>query len=118
VRARTACSRCATLAPTGQTTASRRPAADRRHLHRHPDLPYYLTAPRRRKSRPAPLTGFWKAAPGAYVPPFAGLLDPTSTNITFANPFPVAGSTQKVPVLMTVPNAASGRTKPAPAGRW
>lgn len=83
------------------------------------DLPYYLNAP-----GPAclmtdpcssePLRGNWDAAPGAYVPPFdqAGL-DPTSTNVTFANPLPVAKSTQTVPLLLTVPNAASGKTKPA-----
>ncbi|GAA0715962.1 Ig-like domain-containing protein [Dokdonella soli] len=77
------------------------------------DLPYYLSAPSQTNPT-APLTGFWKAAPGAYVPPFdkAGL-DPTSTNLTFANPLPVATSTQTVPLLMTVPNAKSGKTKPA-----
>lgn len=79
-------------------------------------LPYYLTAPGS-GSTPAPptavLTGFWRAAPGAYVAPFSALgLDPTSTNITFANPLPVLNSTQTVPLLMTLPNAASGRTKP------
>ncbi|MCK9537628.1 Ig-like domain-containing protein [Dokdonella sp.] len=76
-------------------------------------LPYYLSAPT--QTHPlAPLTGFWKAAPGAYMPPFdqAGL-DPNSTNITFANPLPVATSTQKVPLLVTIPNAASGKTMPA-----
>ncbi len=76
------------------------------------DLPYYLDAP----SQAAPtaaLTGFWRAAPGAYIPPFAGVLDPTSTFVTFANPLPVAKSTQRVPLLLTVPNAASGKVKPA-----
>ncbi|MDR3386708.1 MAG: hypothetical protein P4L92_06600 [Rudaea sp.] len=75
--------------------------------------PYYLGAPS--ASDPtAPLHDFWHAAPGAYVPPFNAVgLDPTSTNVTFANPFPVATSTQVIPVLMTVPNANSGRTKPA-----
>ena len=76
-------------------------------------VPYYLSEPT--ASNPtAPLTGFWHAAPGAYVPPYdkAGL-DPTSTNVTFANPFPVPTDTQKVPVLMTLPNANSGLSKPA-----
>ena len=61
-----------------------------------------------------PLTAHWNAAPGGYVPPFdqAGL-DPTSTNVTVANPLPVATSTQTVPMLLTVPNASSGKTKPA-----
>lgn len=76
------------------------------------DLPYYLGVPS--QSAPtAALTQFWRAAPGAYVPPFAGALNPTSTFVTFANPFPVATSTQKVPLVLTVPNANSGRTKPA-----
>ena len=81
------------------------------------DLPYYLGAAASGDCAPTtacpPLSGFWRAAPGAYVPPFAGALDPSSTFVTFANPLPVAGSTQKVPLLLTVPNAASGKTKPA-----
>src|SRR5436190_3392769 len=76
-------------------------------------LPYYLQAPSAQNPT-ATLTGFWKAAPGAYVPPFNAFgLDPTSTNLTFANPIPVKQSTQTVPVLMTVPNANSGCVKPA-----
>jgi hypothetical protein len=76
-------------------------------------LPYYLGVPS--ASNPiAPLTDFWTAAPGAYVPPFDAFgLDPTSTNITYANPFPVLTDMQTVPLLMTVPNAASGHTRPA-----
>ena len=76
-------------------------------------LPYYLGVPS--ASNPiAPLTDFWTAAPGAYVPPFDAFgLDPTSTNITVANPFPVLTDMQTVPLLMTVPNAASGHVKPA-----
>jgi hypothetical protein len=80
------------------------------------NLPYYLTAPVGTPANPptGPLTGFWRAAPGAYVPRSTRLgLDPTSTNITFANPFPVATGHVTVPVLMTVPNAASGLTRPA-----
>lgn len=75
--------------------------------------PYYLTAPS--ATNPvAPLNQFWQAAPGAYVAPFNALgLDPTSTNLTLANPIPVATSMQNLPVLMSVPNAASGHTKPA-----
>jgi len=76
-------------------------------------LPYYLGVPS--ASNPiAPLTDFWTAAPGAYVPPFDAFgLDPTSTNITVANPFPVLTDMQTVPLLMTVPNQASGHTPPA-----
>ncbi len=102
------------LAPTGLTLAQVNPAlppiAD--VFIGTIDLPYYLSAPSA-AAPTAPLNTFWRAAPGAYIPPFAGQLNPTSTFVTFANPLPVATSTQKVPVLMTVPNAASGRTKPA-----
>src|SRR5581483_2599603 len=77
-------------------------------------VPYYLGAPSAADPL-APLHSFWQAAPGAYVPPFNAVgLDPTSTNVTFANPFPVATSTQTIPVLLTVPNANSGHgTRPA-----
>jgi dienelactone hydrolase len=77
------------------------------------DLPYYLSAPS--EANPiAPLNEFWHAAPGAYVPQCADIgLDPTSTNVTYCNPFPVATSTQTVPMVLTLPNSRSGRTKPA-----
>lgn len=80
------------------------------------DLPYYLKAPAAATpaaQAAAVLGGFWQAAPGAYIPPFnqAGL-SPTSTNVTFANPFPVATKTETVPLLLTVPNAASGKPRP------
>ena len=103
----------ATLANTGLTTAvaGSPPIADI-YIGVIP-LKYYLTVPSAANPT-GPLTGFWQAAPGAYSPAFSALgLDPTSTNLTFANPIPVAASTQTVPVLLTVPNAASGRTKPA-----
>ena len=59
----------------------------------------------------APLNTFWKAAPGAYVPPFDQFgLDPTSTNITIANPIPVLTGMQTVPLLITIPR---GQAKPA-----
>lgn len=102
-------------APTGLTLAGINPAlppvAD---VHIGViDLAYYLSAPSA-DNPTAPLNRFWRAAPGAYVPPFnAAGLDPTSTNLTFANPLPVATSTQTVPLVLTVPNAASGRTRPA-----
>jgi hypothetical protein len=77
------------------------------------EMPYYsgvASGP----NDPAPLSGFWRAAPGAYIPPFDGLgLDPTSTHITVANPIPVETARLNVPVLMTVPNASSGQVRPA-----
>jgi hypothetical protein len=76
-------------------------------------LPYYLGVPGAGNPT-APLTEFFKAAPGAYVPPFDGLgLDPESTNVTVANPFPVKTGDQTVPLLLTLPNAASGQAKPS-----
>ena len=76
-------------------------------------IPYYLSAPTAANPT-APLTGHWNAAPGAYVPPYNQLgLDPTSTNVTAINPFPVVVSNQTIPVLLTVPNANSGKSKPA-----
>lgn len=78
-------------------------------------IPYYLGVPTA-ENPTAPLTDFWTAEPGAYVAPFDALgLNPASTNITVANPFPVVTSMQTVPLMMAVPSAASGHTKP-PAG--
>jgi hypothetical protein len=107
-----------TLAPTGKTLADLGLG-----LPGNADIyigviaiPYYLGAPTEDDPL-APLTDFWHAAPGAYIPDCAGFgLDPTSTNLTYCNPFPVPQSTQLIPVVMTVPNAASGHSKPA--GGW
>lgn len=101
-----------TIAPTGITTAAAGLAPIADIYVGVVTLPYYLQAPSAGNPT-APLTGFWRAAPGAYVPPFNALgLDPTSTNVTFANPFPVKTADVTVPMLMTVPNAASGCVKP------
>ncbi len=103
----------ATLAPSGLTTAAAGlpPIAD--IIVGVMPVKYYLDAPTAQNPT-GPLTGNWQAAAGAYTVPFNALgLDPTSTNLTYANPVPVAKSTQVIPVLATVPNAASGRTKPA-----
>ncbi len=76
-------------------------------------MPYYLNAPTATDPT-AILRGSWEAGPGAYVPPFDGLgLDPTSTNVTYLNPIPVVKSVQTIPVLATLPNAASGMSRPA-----
>ncbi len=77
------------------------------------ELPYFLPVPSE-DNPSAPLTGFWQAEAGAYVPPFDGLgLDPESTNVTVANPIPVERARQAAPMLITVPNANSGRVRPA-----
>lgn len=76
-------------------------------------VPYYLSAPT--QSNPTgPLTGYWSAPQCGTVASCKALgLDPTSTHVTAANPLPVATSNQTVPVIMSVPNANSGKTKPA-----
>ncbi|GAA4814794.1 lipase [Marinicella pacifica] len=102
-----------TLAPTGATTQLIGGAGIADIYIGIMSTPYYLGAPS--QANPiAPLNTFWQAAPGGYAPPFdqAGL-DPTSQHVTFANPVPVANSMQQIPVLMTVPNANSGMSKPA-----
>ncbi len=77
------------------------------------DLPYYLSAPSQANPTAA-LTGHWNATAGAYIPQCAAFgLDPTSTNLTACNPVPKATKVETVPLLLTVPNANSGRTKPA-----
>lgn len=103
----------ATLAPSGLTTAAAGlpPVAD--IIVGVMPVKYYLDAPSATNPT-GPLTGNWQAAPGAYTAPFNTLgLDPTSTHLTYANPVPVVKSTQVIPVLATVPNAASGQVKPA-----
>lgn len=77
------------------------------------EVPYFLGIPTA-ENPTAPIRDFWRAAPGNYVPPFDQFgLDPTSTHITVANPIPVETDRQVVPLLMTVPNASSGQTRPA-----
>jgi hypothetical protein len=74
--------------------------------------PYYLSTPSSADPT-APLHTYWHAAAGGYVPPFNAVgLDPTSTNVTFANPLPVATSLQRLPVVMTVPKGS------APSAGW
>ena len=107
------------LAPTGlniqQAIPSLPPIAD--IVVGFIELPYYLEAPSTQNPT-APLTTFWKGAACGTVPACGGALGPNnpSTFLTFLNTRPVATGSVRVPVLMTVPNAASGRVKPA--GGW
>jgi pimeloyl-ACP methyl ester carboxylesterase len=106
----------ATVAPTGLnlSAAGLPPVAD--IFIGVLGVPYYLQAPAAAtpQAQAIVLQTTWRAAPGAYVPPFNALgLSPASTNVTFANPFPVSQSTQNVPLIMTIPNANSGRQRPA-----
>lgn len=78
------------------------------------EMPYYLDAPTADDPDPTQiLNTFWEAEPGGYVPPFDGFgLDPTSTHLTAYNPFPQVESVESIPVLVTVPNADSGQSRP------
>jgi len=101
-----------TLVPTGLNTSAAGGAGAADIWVGTQSSPYYLSAPSAQNPI-APLNSFWKAAPGAYVPPFNTFgLNPASTNLTFANPFPVATGVQTYPVIMTLPNANSGQVKP------
>ncbi len=101
-----------TIVPTGASTAAFGGAGIADVMIGIITLPYYLGIPSI-ENPTAPITDFWTAAPGAYFPPADQFgLDPTSTHVTAANPFPVLTGLQTVPVIMTVPNAASGFTKP------
>ncbi|MCK5896847.1 MAG: lipase [Cocleimonas sp.] len=62
------------------------------------EIPYYLEAPSSNNPT-ASLTGYWKGVGGSIL---------TRSNLS-----PVATSTLNVPVIMTLPNTASGKTKPA-----
>ncbi len=56
----------------------------------------------------APLTGSWRGAPFTAVPGAA-----TTTHLSRFNPVPVVQANPNIPLFVTVPNAASGRAKPA-----
>jgi len=89
--------------PTGQTTAAFGALGLADVYVGVMTLPYYL-------SKTSPDTASWNAS-AASAP------DKMSTFTTRFNPFPVATvKALQVPVLMTVPNANSGQTKPA--GGW
>ncbi|HIQ07086.1 MAG TPA: lipase [Thiotrichaceae bacterium] len=62
------------------------------------DVPYYLEAPSAQNPI-APLTGYWKGVGGS--------------SLTRYNTTPIATQTLTIPVMMTVPNASSGKVKPA-----
>ncbi len=68
---------------------------------------YYSSRPTQANPT-APLTATWLGGPSA--------LDPASRFLTRFNPVPVATETISIPVFATVPNATSGKTRPA--GGW
>lgn len=80
-------------------------------------VPYYLGAPSA-ENPTAPLTAFWQADPeqpdtAATAPlgaPCAALAPSVSTTACY--PLPKKQSDQTIPVLIAIPNAASGKTMP------
>src|SRR2546421_3695416 len=102
----TATAQTITVHPTGLMTA----AVPGRGLKGHADLyvgvlnvPYY-------SSKTAPLTEYWHAPPSP--------LDATSTFVTRFNPLPVPTMTVQIPVLASVPNAASAFGAVSPTAGW
>src|SRR5205814_10355385 len=67
------------------------------------NVPYY-------SSKTAPLTEYWHAPPSP--------LDATSTFVTRFNPLPVPTMTVQIPVLASVPNAASAFGAVSPTAGW
>lgn len=117
--AEAASGRALTVVATGQNTqqvsASLPPIAD---LYVGSiSVPYYLGTPSV-ENPTAPLTAFWKADPErrdtlATAPlgaPCAALAPSTSTTACY--PLPLKQSDQTIPVLVSIPNAASGRQMP------
>ena len=88
------------MVPTGNTTANVNPAspgfADL--FIGTLDVPYYLAAPAG-PNDPTAISSFWRGQGGGFI--------------TALNPAPVVTSIQRIPVLMTVPNAASSQVMPA-----
>ncbi|HEY9546976.1 MAG TPA: hypothetical protein VIR56_13270 [Solimonas sp.] len=82
-------------------------------------VPYYLGSPSEGNPT-APLTSYWQADPSKPAP--AGTLAPVgapcavlapSVSTTTCYPMPKEQSEQTIPVLVTIPNANSGKTMPA-----
>jgi hypothetical protein len=102
-----------TVVNTGLTTTALTPAGVTPPLPGHANVykgtlqvPYYSSRPTQANPT-APLTATWLGPPSA--------LDATSRFLTRFNPRPVATETISIPVFATVPNPASGKTKP-PSG--
>jgi pimeloyl-ACP methyl ester carboxylesterase len=72
-------------------------------------VPYYSSRPSQANPT-APLTATWLGNPSQ--------LDPSSRLLTRFNPVPVATATISIPLLVTVPNAASTAGATKPGGGW
>ena len=90
------------IVPTGQTTAAIGAAGKADIYVGSTVLPYYLTPPADPNDSAAVLTKFWTAAGPPPAP-----LDPSSRNLTMFNPAPAKVADVTVPIVVTIPNAAS-----------
>lgn len=73
-------------------------------------VPYYLTKPTAANDCTSPLTKPWQAmGPGVGI-------DPNSRHLSRFNPIPGKTADVTIPMLVALPNAGSGRSKPA--GGW
>lgn len=105
-----------TVVPTGLTTKQANAALQgKANIYvGATTTPYYLTPAANANDRASVLTKFWTAAGPSPVPG----INPASRNLTRFNPVPLKVADQKIPVLVTVPNAtaAGGACVKPPAG--
>jgi hypothetical protein len=91
------------IVPTGLTTAAIGAAGKADIYVGSTKLPYYLTPPASATDSAAVLTKFWTAAGPSQVPG----IDATSRNLTMFNPVPAKVADVTVPIVVSIPNAAS-----------
>lgn len=106
-----------TVVPTGLTTQQANPGLQgKANIYvGATTTPYYLTPAASPTDSASVLTKFWTAAGPSPVPG----LDPASRNLTRFNPVPLKVADQRIPVLVSVPNAtAAAGTCVKPAAGW
>ena len=101
------------IVPTGLTTAAIGAFGKADIYVGSTKLPYYLTPPTSPTDSASVLTKFWTAAGASPVPG----IDPTSRNLTMFNPVPAKVADVTVPIVVSIPNAASA-CPGKPAAGW
>jgi len=91
------------IVPSGLTTAAIGATGKADIYVGSTQLPYYLTPAANANDRTSVLTKFWTAAGPSQVPG----IDPASRNLTMFNPVPAKVADVTVPIVVTIPNAAS-----------
>lgn len=91
------------IVPAGLTTAAIGAAGKADIYVGSTKLPYYLTPPATPTDSAAVLSRFWTAAGPSQVPG----IDATSRNLTMFNPVPAKVADVTVPIVVSIPNAAS-----------